>query len=166
VKYLAVSSLLFAACVNAPGGGPPPECASNSDCHGAGEVCDQMDGLCYGDPPQSSYAVVVGPPADRPDLVATELPSVIVAPDGWSSDLQMAWPANIHGRITAQCNGCRDGAAIPATITVRRPSLIAGGPEYLTTTTSVDDGTTGPGDSFGVIVPTVGANDPAYQVTI
>lgn len=167
MKYLSASLLLVSACIAAPTSGPPPECSVDSDCNvSGGEICEQADGLCYGDPPSTQYAVVIGAPADRPDLVSSELPAVVVAPDGWMSDLQMAWPATIHGRLTASCNGCRDGAAIPATITVRRASLIAGGPEYLTTAMSVADPTTGNTDSFGVTVPDLATDDPPYQVHI
>ena len=141
----------------------PTECDDTSDCNsGAGEVCD--DGVCWGDPPPAQYAFVVGPPGERYDLVPTELTDVTIRADGLISDLVVAPAVTLHGRIEAECDGCRAGASIAATIHVRRAARFPGGPEYLSTTDSA--ALDAAGDSFAIPVPPIGELDPLYQVTI
>lgn len=162
VHILALVSLT--GCLEVVGGENfPPQCEVTSDCNsGAGEICEE--GVCWGDPPAGQYAIVVGPPGDRYDLVPTEITSVEIRADGWMNDLVVDPAINLHGRIEAICDGCRDGASIAATIHVRRASRFAGGPEYLSTTSSIAADVAG--DSFSIQVPPITDQDPLYQVTI
>lgn len=155
--------LALGACVDLTGGGEPPECETTDDCNvAAGEVCDE--GLCWGDPPAGVYAILVGPPAERPDLAPTELVDVDVRADGWLDDLPVDPAVYLRGRIEADCDPCRADATIAASITVRRESRIPGGREFWTSGASTAD--TPAGDSFSIPVPPLGPDDPVYTVTI
>ena len=71
MKRAVLLLTLLAGCLDVPSG-PDVECSTTSDCDSAsGEICDE--GVCWGNPPQGMYAVVISPPSSRKDLVPREL---------------------------------------------------------------------------------------------
>jgi hypothetical protein len=144
----------------------PPECEVTTDCnHGAGEICEE--GRCWGDPPPGPFAIAIGVPAERfYDLAFTELSGVEIAADGWIPNLVVNNASFLEGRIEGRCDGCREGAGIAATVTVKRASTIPGGAELIRTTTIDGDDGTYP-ESFAIPLPPIlSADEPPYQVTI
>ncbi len=167
---LGASLLAAPGCLELIGPEAAPECAETLDCnYGSGEVCDE--GLCWGDPPADvQLAVVVGPPPERLDLVTTELTTLGIDPDGWMSDLSLSPAIALHGRIELACEGCPE-SSLAATVQVRRASRILGGPDYLATVSSMSgipdsDDRFIEDDSFSLLVPAVGPQDPQYEITI
>jgi len=164
--FLALA--LVAGCLKVPGSEPAPMCYSKDDCDAAaGEVCDE--GVCWGAAPDSDYAAVIGPPyTTRSDLVATEIPNVSIALDGWMQNLQVESAVTLTGVVRLACvlggPDCNDAVAVPAAVRVTRGSRIPGGPGFDTTTDSV------PGSegelSFALALPPPGPDDPPYQLTI
>ena len=156
---------LLAGCLDVPSG-PEAECSTTSDCDSAsGEVCDE--GVCWGNPPQGMYAVVISPPSSRKDLVPRELITPKIAPDGWLSDLTLDKPSVFTGRIEAMCVAplACDRTAIATTITITRPSSFKGGPGFKVVAES--DATTDPtGPSFEIAIPKTSGYDQPYTVTV
>ncbi len=155
-------SIAATACLSVPEG-PQPECEKTSDCDSTnGEVCEE--GVCWGNPPEGTFAAVISPPSDRANLVAKELTQLVISEQGWLSGLQLERPVSISGRIDAVCTPpaiCDRG--ITAAITITRDSHFAGGPGFKTvvaTTTALD------GASFEVNLPRTRDGDADYIMTV
>ena len=155
-------SLSAAACLSVPDGAKP-ECTSTSECDTAhGEVCEE--GLCFGNPPQGTFAAVISPPSDQANLVAKELTSLAITEQGWLSGLQLERPVSISGHIDAVCTPpavCDRG--ITATVTITRDSHFAGGPGFKTVV-STESGLEGA--SFELNLPRTNDGDADYIMTI
>ncbi len=139
-------------------------CVSSDDCSGTA-ICDE--GVCWGDPPDTtSFAAVLIPPADRPELALTELTDISIAADGQISGLQFGPTISLHGRIILGCavdqqEGCGNAAPVPGQVLVERVSSFRGGPQYRRSVL------TNPGvgveeDTFSISLP---ADDAEYRVT-
>jgi len=161
MKRSLLLTALLAGCLDVP---PPPHgmCNSSSDC-ATGEVCEES--VCWGDPPMGTFAATLGPPSDRPDLVATELPVLPIPADGWVGDLVMPAPVTLSGRVEAYCAQCDAVSSIGATITIARRSLFAGGPGFRGVFSSKDGIARGT-DSFTSTLPRSNDGDPTYIVTV
>ncbi len=155
-------TLTATACLSVPEG-PTPECLKPSDCDTTnGEVCEE--GVCWGNPPEGTFAAVISPPGDRPNLVAKELNELVISEQGWLSGLQLERPVSISGRIDAVCTPpaiCDRG--MTATVTITRDSHFKGGPGFKTVvqTESALDGAT-----FEVNLPRTREGDSDYIMTI
>ena len=165
MKGAVLIMALLAGCLDVPSG-PQAECTKTSECDSAnGEVCDE--GVCWGNPPQGMYAVVISPPSSRNDLVPRELITPSIAQDGWMSDLALDKPSVFTGRIEAMCIApltC-DRTAIATTISITRPSSFKGGPGFKVVAES--DATTDPsGPSFEIAIPKTSGYDQPYVVTV
>lgn len=161
----ALLLVVLAGCLDVPSG-PAAECSKTSDCDSAsGEVCDE--GVCWGNPPDAMYAIVLSPPSSRKDLVPRELITPMIAKDGWINDLTLDKPSVFTGRIEAMCAApmqC-DRTAIAATITITRPSSFKGGPGFKVVAES--DATTDPtSPSFEIAIPKTSGYDQPYTVTV
>ena len=89
--------LVFAAgCLNVPSK-ERPACKVDSDCNGAGEVCQQN--MCWGDPPMGTFAATLGPPSASTDVVQTEIPALTIPSDGWLGDVVLEAPVTLSGRV-------------------------------------------------------------------
>jgi hypothetical protein len=125
--------LLAGGCIEPPVS-PPAErvmCERDNDCNtAAGEEC--REAVCWGDPPAQPYAAVLIPPADRTDLIRTELPLLQIAPNGALGDLAFVEPVTIAGRVVLACKEstpdapCDPERSIAAQIFVTPPSRIPG----------------------------------------
>ena len=164
---------LAAGCLEAPVEPDPQEvmCYSTLDCdHAAGEVCD--DGICWGDPPDGVvFAVTLEPPAGDTELVATEIASISIAPDGSADDLVFSDYVTLSGRVLLACddNGdpsiCDPGSSIAAQIVVRRPSSIFGAPDYQVSVIAQDG--VAPGTAaFALRLPPTAPGGDSYEVRI
>lgn len=160
---LAALATLLGACLDVPSG-PSPECESSEDCRAsAGEICDE--GTCWGDPPAAQYAAVVSPPSGRPDLVAKEMTSLSISPDGWIDGLALDAPVTWTGRIEELCEApmvC-SRVSLGALITVTRPSPFQGGPGFKAVVTAIAGGD---GPSFSFTLPRSREGDAPYSVTV
>ena len=159
------SALALAACLDVPSG-PEVECTDTSQCDTThGEVCG--DGVCYGNPPQGMFALVISPPASRKDLVPREISQPQINPDGWITDLSLDKPVMFSGRVEATCTPpttC-DRSALDATITITRPSSFRGGPGFKTIVAS-DAGAGLQAPSFEIALPRTTSADQPYIVTV
>lgn len=169
MKQLATAiAILGTGCLELVGPVVQPECTTSAECNtGAGEVCDE--GVCWGDPPAKQLAMVIGAPADRPWLAAAERTEVEIRADGWMGELTPAAGVALRGRVEVACETCPTGMSIDATIEVRRASRILGGRDYLATVASVAgvaSSSTVSDDSFTLVVPPVGPDDPPYELRI
>jgi hypothetical protein len=163
----ALAALLLAACISPKAGGPPPQCELDADCNtAAGEVCGE--GICWGDPPAGDYAAVIGPPTMlRSDLIATEVPSLSIAPDGTIADLVVHAPAMLTGHVRMACPSelplCTSPVPVPATISVARTSRFGGGNDFRTAAAAE---MTADGSGFAIPVPAMREDDPPYVLTV
>ena len=134
-RYLISLTLAgaLAGCIEPPVSPPPARgmCDSDSDCDSAsGEVC--REAICWGNPPAQPYAAVLIPPADRPDIVRTELPLLQLTRDGALGELAFHRAVTIEGRVVLACKGneldasCDPERSIAAQIFVAPPSRIPG----------------------------------------
>jgi hypothetical protein len=158
---LAVS-VAATACLDVPAS-LKPECTVQSDCDTTnGEVCEE--GVCWGNPPEGTFAAVISPPSDQPDLVAKELTQLVISEPGWLSGLMLERPVSISGEIDAVCTPptvC--DRTITATVTITRDSHFAGGPGFKTVvsaTGGID------GASFEANLPRTRDGDAEYIMTI
>jgi hypothetical protein len=164
--FVYLGPLVLAGCLSVPDG-PVPMCQTTADCNGpAGEVC--LEGVCYGNPPSGPFAAALGAPADRTDVVATELTDLVIPPDGWVGDLQLAAPITFTGRLDVYCPAPQtcDRGTIGATIKVTRDSLFHGGPGFRNAFTAMDGIPAGRTDSFKLFLPRSKPNDPLYKIVI
>jgi hypothetical protein len=157
---------VLAGCLEVPSG-KGNECSVNSDCNTAGgEVC--WEGSCYGDPPLGTYAAALSAPVTREDLIATELPALMLTSDGNLGELALEAPITFSGRVEAYCGAAQTNCSttsIGAQVRITRPSRIPGGPALRLIALSksgVPRGT----DSFSISLPAMHAGDPPYTVTI
>lgn len=164
-----IASLALAGCIDVlgPPGGAEPMCEVTSDCNvAAGQVCDQ--GICWGDPPEDiRFAAILVPPADRPDLVRTELPDLSIADDGAVAGLDFVAPKTLSGQVRITCldsSQCDPTASVSARITAKRRSRIPGGPTYSRTVVAQAGVREGP--AFTLRLPLTGTDDPPYEITI
>jgi hypothetical protein len=169
LAYIFVATLI-SGCIEPPV--VPPEaigmCQSDLDCDlAAGEVC--RDAICWGDPPATPYAAVLIPPAERPDLLRTELPLLEIAPDGALGMLSFAKPVTIEGRVVLACKEtepapCDPERSIAAQIYVTRASQIPGAPPYVIPVASLAGAEAGTA-SFVLHLPP-GQSGETYDVTV
>ncbi|MCP4446214.1 MAG: hypothetical protein GY811_12850 [Myxococcales bacterium] len=129
-------------------------------------MCDL--GVCWGDPPDTStFAAIIIPPANRPDLAPTELLDIGVAPDGTIRGLEFGETVLVHGRVVLGCDSrneetCDSAPLVPAQVTIERSATFAGGPQYRRTVlTNIE--ATAEEDSFSLRLPRDGAE---YRVTV
>ena len=168
MRFLAsITPLLLAGCLSVPDG-PAPMCQTTDDCnHAAGEVC--QEGVCWGDPPPGPFAAALGVPADRTDVVATELPFVEIPADGWLGDVVLETPVKLSGRLDAFCPApqttCTRGT-IGATIKVTRESLFRGGPGFNKAFNAKADVLAGKTESFSLALPRSKLDQPLYKIVI
>ncbi len=161
-RALVAAMLLVGACIEAP---VQPddriECRADADCNtGAGEVCDE--GVCWGNPPATRYAAVLGPSAAFNSVAATtEIASVVFEADGWFGDgasggLRLIEAMRVSGQVKAPCpaalEACSGYLVVPGTIKWIRPSDIPGLPELTVTSTMSSTGN-GTGGGFEVHLP-------------
>ncbi len=164
VKTLIPVAVVVAAAGCLDAGQPAAAmCQETEDCRG-NQICD--DGVCWGDPPDTSmFAAVLIPPADRPDLAPTELVDIVIGQDGTIAGLEFGASIWVHGRIILACSNedtepCT--TLVPAQVIVERDSGFQGGPGYRrTTTTNTEVGEEE--DSFEIRIPADGAE---YRVTV
>lgn len=156
---------LLAGCLEVPSG-QGQQCSIDTDCNtAAGEAC--YEGLCYGDPPLGMYAATLSAPVSREDLIATEIPDLVLPANGDLGDLALEAPVTFSGRIEAACLGqtpCTTDS-IGAQIRITRPSRFSGGPALRLVAVSkagVPRGT----DSFSIPIPRTHPGDAPYVVTI
>lgn len=156
------ASLAATACLDVPEG-LQPECTKPSDCDTTnGEVCEE--GVCWGNPPEGTFAAVISPPSDQPNLVAKELTQLVISEPGWLSGLMLERPVTVSGQVAAVCTPpvvCDRG--ITATVTITRDSHFAGGPGFKTVVSAASglDGT-----SFEANLPRTREGDAEYIMTI
>lgn len=147
----------------------PPMCEVSADCD-QGEMCDE--GVCWGDPPaQLTFAAVIVPPTDRPDLAVTEIPALDIAQDGTISNLAFAPSVTVTGRVSLACpvsgtqEGCGIDTSIAAQITVTRAATIPGGPAFSRHIVSAAG--VGTGDAaFSLVLPKITGDGPGYEITV
>jgi len=157
--------VLAAGCLEVP---KPPgqECKVNSDCD-SGEVCTA--GVCYGNPPDGTFAATVSAPSTRTDVIATELGSIELPQDGAFGEIQLEAPVTISGRVEAHCaaggNTTCSQLSIGAQIRLTRPSRIPGAPALRFSVQSKPDLPRGT-DSFVIRVPRTLPGDEPWTVTI
>jgi hypothetical protein len=158
---------LLAACLELPSG-PGKECSVDSDCNtAAGEEC--FEGLCYGDPPLGIYAATLSAPVTREDLIATEIPLLMLPRDGDFGPIQLEAPITFSGRVEVACTGSMPNncstLSIGAQVRITRPSRIPGGPALRFVAIS-KSGLARGADSFSIHLPPMHPGDPPYTVTI
>ncbi len=158
-------SVFAVACIEAGGDDTidlPPMCEADVDCDQAqGEICDV--GICWGDPPDDlSFGAIIVPPEGRDDLVASEVPELIIEDDGTVEGLVFSDFVVLSGRITLATTTT---ASIAAQIKIRRPSRIQGGPAYSRTIIAGADVLNGE-LAFEIRLPKLGPSDTPYQVEI
>lgn len=154
----AVLALLVPACLSVPES-EAPMCESTADCDTAnGEICD--DGICWGNPPAGTFAAIVSPPSERATLVSSELPTIVINPDGWIDQLQLVKPVEYSATLACQAPLACEDAMLAATITVTRPSTFPGGPGFRSVVKTKD------GDSFKIAVPPADGDASAATYTI
>lgn len=124
---------LAGGCIEPPVTAPEARtmCQQDSDCDvAAGEQCH--DGVCWGDPPAQPYAAVLIPPAERSDMIRTELPLLQIAQSGEIGALAFAKPVTFSGRVVLACKEsapdapCDPERSIAAQIFVTPPARIPG----------------------------------------
>lgn len=137
-------------------------CHSDNDCDRShGELCEE--GVCWGNPPPGPYAAVVSPPSSRPDLVAREIPQLVIPDHGWVGDLTLEVPVLLSGKLVAFCPpplAACDPTPLAGTVTVSRPPQFHGGPGFKATANVAA------GASFAMPVRRTQMGDDPYTVTI
>jgi hypothetical protein len=163
---VSLSALALAVgCIDTSTVGPddaPPMCEIDSDCDDAsGEICD--DGVCWGDPPaDTAFAAIIVPPDGRDDLVASEIPELVIDLDGTVDGLVFADFVRLSGRVTLAADST---TSIAAQIRVRRASRIPGGPTY--SRTVIAQANVAYSElAFDLELPRLSAGDSPYEVTI
>lgn len=147
----------------------PPMCEVSADCD-SGETCDQ--GVCWGDPPaETTFAAVLVPPADRPDLAVTGIPALDIAQDGTISNLSFGPSVTITGRVALACSDavevdtCGTDTSIAAQIEVTRAAEIPGIPAFsrhVLAEAEVGDGEA----AFTLVLPRIEGDGPGYSITV
>ncbi|MBL4632225.1 MAG: hypothetical protein JKY56_00020 [Kofleriaceae bacterium] len=164
----------MSGCLSKPAAESQGMCEVSTDCPSLDHLCDQ--GVCWGDPPDSSgFAAVLIPPADRPDLAPTELTQIAISSDGTIASLDFGRTVTFHGRIELGCGaqtmppdpesgqeGCQPGTLIPAQVVIERASDFPGGPQYRRTILTNAE-VNAEEDSFSIALPNDGAE---YRVTV
>ncbi|MBT8492794.1 MAG: hypothetical protein KJO07_07015, partial [Deltaproteobacteria bacterium] len=148
-----------------------PQCEVSTDCSEAvGEICDE--GICWGGPPAgTTFAAVLSPPEDRPDLAVTEIPAVPIADDGTIEVFQFGDSVVVSGRVVLACVGeseplgCGPERSVAARVTFERDSRIPGGPRFKRSVQAAADVGTDDEPAFSVRLPTL-VGDERYLVTI
>jgi len=136
----------------------PPMCKTTSDCD-AGEICDEN--VCWGNPPAGTFAAVISPPSERPDLVTREVLMLPIDGEGWIADMHLDTAVTYKGRLTALCDvslPC-DGRPLAADIAFARPSVFSGGPGFHKTVPTEDG-------SFEIKVPASQPGDAPFTITV
>ncbi|HEY5921965.1 MAG TPA: hypothetical protein VIV11_09865, partial [Kofleriaceae bacterium] len=140
---------------------------ADSDCNtAAGEEC--FEGLCYGDPPLGVYAAALSSPVTREDLIATELPILMLPRNGDLGPLALEAPITFSGRVEASCGTMQMNCStmsIGGQVRITRPSRIPGGPALRLVAISKSDVPRGT-DSFSIHLPPMHPGDPPYTITI
>lgn len=158
---VAAATVTLGGCLSVPPG-LPPMCHSDSDCDRShGELCEE--GVCWGNPPPGPYAAVVSPPSSRTDLVAREIPQLVIPDHGWVGDLTLEVPVLLSGKLVAFCPpplATCDPTPLAGTVTVSRPPQFHGGPGFKATTNVAA------GASFAMPVRRTQMGDDPYTVTI
>lgn len=157
----AATTAALCGCLSVPEG-PAPMCHSDNDCDRAhGELCEE--GVCWGNPPPGPYAAVVSPPSARQDLVASEIPQLVIPDHGWVGDLTLEVPVIMSGKLVAFCPpplvAC-DPTPLAGTVTVSRPPQFRGGPGFNATLNVAAGG------SFAMPVRRTRTGDDPYTVTL
>lgn len=163
MKLYLASLMLVAACIEAPvPPDDPVECRSDAECNtGAGEVCDE--GVCWGNPPATMYAAVMGPSSEYNSIAAiTEVPLVSFQADGWFGDgstgaLTLVDAMRVSGQVKAPCpqqlDACSGYLVVPGTIKWFRPSEIPGVPDVSVASTMAGIQGNGSSGGFEVFLP-------------
>lgn len=142
-----------------------PMCFSTADCDG-GETCD--DNICWGNPPNRSFAARISPPVDSwPELAPTEIRELQIGADGAIQNLAFAETISVTGRVVLDCGqtpapDCVADESLSARISFTQPSIIPGQPPYTRTVLTEPDVADGQ-LSFSVSLP---RSDTAYEVSI
>lgn len=157
----AAATAALGGCLSVPGG-PAPMCHTDNDCDRAhGELCEE--GVCWGNPPPGPYAAVVSPPSSRQDLVASEIPQLVIPDHGWVGDFTLEVPVLMSGKLVQFCPpplvGC-DPTPLAGTVTVSRPPQFRGGPGFNATLNVAAGG------SFAMPVRRTRPGDDPYTVTL
>ena len=157
----AAAGAALGGCLSVPEG-IAPMCHSDNDCDRShGELCEE--GVCWGNPPPGPYAAVVSPPSSRQDLVAREIPQLVIPDHGWVGDLTLEVPVLLSGKLVAFCPpplvGC-DPTPLAGTVTVSRPPQFRGGPGFKATLNVAAGG------SFAMPVRRTQTGDDPYTVTL
>ncbi|HWN69869.1 MAG TPA: hypothetical protein VNM90_19640 [Haliangium sp.] len=125
--------VLVGGCIEPPVSPPSARamCERHSDCDTAsGQEC--REAVCWGDPPAQAYAAVLIPPAERTDMIRTELPLLQIARNGALGELAFVEPVTIEGRVVLACKEsqpdapCDPERSIAAQVFVTPPSRIPG----------------------------------------
>lgn len=163
MRQLALLALLAGGCLQVPSA-PGVECSSSSDCD-SGETCSE--GVCYGGPPPGTFAASIAAPSSLESVIGTEIASLPLPGDGSFGDLALETPVTISGRVEAYCadNQLCTNNSVGAQIRLTRPSRIPGAPALRFSGESKADLPRG-SDSFSILVPRTGPNDPPWTVTI
>jgi hypothetical protein len=158
---LAAATMTLGGCLSVPEG-VAPMCHSDNDCDRShGELCEE--GVCWGNPPPGPYAAVVSPPSSRQDLVAREIPQLVIPDHGWVGDLTLEVPVLLSGKLVAFCPpplAACDPTPLAGTVTVSRPPQFRGGPGFKATANVAA------GASFAMPVRRTQIGDDPYTVTI
>lgn len=157
----AAATAALGSCLSVPGG-PAPMCHSDNDCDRAhGELCEE--GVCWGNPPPGPFAAMISPPSSRQDLVASEIPQLVIPDHGWVGDLTLEVPVLMSGKLVQFCPpplaGC-DPTPLAGTVTVSRPPQFRGGPGFKATLNVAAGG------SFAMPVRRTQPGDDPYTVTL
>ncbi|HUQ04419.1 MAG TPA: hypothetical protein VM261_18090 [Kofleriaceae bacterium] len=162
-RSLLAALLVVSACIEAQ---VPPadriECTVDTDCNtGAGEVCD--DGVCWGNPPMTMYAAVLGPSSDYSGIAATtEVPNIVFQPNGWFGDgfnggVALSEAMRVSGQVKTPCpaalEACTGYLVVPGTIKWIRTSDIPGLPDLTVSSTMAGIMGNGSAGGFEVFLP-------------
>ncbi len=148
-----------------------PMCELDTDCdYVNGEVCG--DGICWGNPPETSqFALVLEPATDTPDLARTDLTSLDITRNGTLRGLVFDEVVTLSGRVMLACDVgadplvCDPNRSIAATIRISRPARFPGGPEWSRTVIAAPD-VAGNEVAFRVEVPRSQPGEEPYEVLI
>jgi hypothetical protein len=157
----AAAMVVLGGCLSVPEG-VAPMCHTDNDCDRShGELCEE--GVCWGNPPPGPYAAVVSPPSSRQDLVAREIPQLVIPDHGWVGDLTLEVPVLLSGKLVAFCPpplATCDPTPLAGTVTVSRPPQFRGGPGFKATVNVAAGG------SFAMPVRRTQTGDDPYTVTL
>ncbi len=125
--HLAAILLVAAGCVVDPEAPPPPVCEMDTDC-ATGQTC--RANACFGGAQTVDFAAELFAPPNRNDMLARhEILDLDVTTAG---DVSVMFGPSIEitGRVLLRSN---DALSAAAKVVFRRPSRIAGAPDYLVT---------------------------------